>query len=72
MAILAHDSKGKESMKHSKNTNMLSQPSGESAIFQDKTILITGGTGSLGRKLVSRILTFEFGIPSKVIIFSRR
>ncbi|MDY6854447.1 MAG: polysaccharide biosynthesis protein [Thermodesulfobacteriota bacterium] len=40
-------------------------------IFKDKKILITGGTGSLGKKLVSRILTGELGIPSKVIIFSR-
>ena len=40
-------------------------------LFQDKRILITGGTGSLGQKLVSRILTNELGAPSKVIVFSR-
>lgn len=40
-------------------------------IFQDKKILITGVTGSLGQKLVSRILTGELGMPSKVIGFSR-
>lgn len=40
-------------------------------IFQDKKVLITGGTGSLGRQLVSRILTGKQGTPAKVIIFSR-
>ncbi|GBE05809.1 MAG TPA: NAD-dependent epimerase/dehydratase family protein [Nitrospirae bacterium] len=40
-------------------------------IFQDKKILITGGTGSLGQKLVSRILTGELGMPSRIRIFSR-
>ena len=40
-------------------------------IFKDKKVLITGGTGSLGQKLVSRILTGELGIPSKLVVFSR-
>jgi len=40
-------------------------------IFQDKKVLITGGTGSLGKQLVSRILSGEQGTPAKVIIFSR-
>jgi len=40
-------------------------------IFKDKKILITGGTGSLGQKLVSRILTGEHGTPSKLTVFSR-
>lgn len=40
-------------------------------IFQDKTILITGGTGSLGKNLVRRIMTGDSGIPKKIIIFSR-
>jgi len=40
-------------------------------IFQDKRVLITGGTGSLGKQLVSRILTGEQGTPTKVIVFSR-
>ncbi len=40
-------------------------------IFQDKTILITGGTGSLGKSLVRRIMTGEAGKPKKIIIFSR-
>ena len=40
-------------------------------MFQSKKILITGGTGSLGQNLVSRLLTGEHGIPSKVRVFSR-
>jgi len=38
-------------------------------IFDDKTILITGGTGSLGTALTKRILADAR--PAKVIIFSR-
>jgi FlaA1/EpsC-like NDP-sugar epimerase len=40
-------------------------------IFKDKTILVTGGTGSMGKKLVHRLLTGEQGIPKKVIVLSR-
>ncbi len=40
-------------------------------IFEGKTILITGGTGSLGKVLVKRILSGELGTPKKVIVFSR-
>lgn len=40
-------------------------------IFKNKKILITGVTGSLGQKLVSRILTGECGVPSKIVGFSR-
>ena len=36
-----------------------------------KRILITGGTGSLGRRIVDRILTGEMGRPEKITIFSR-
>ncbi len=36
-----------------------------------KRILVTGGTGSLGKTLVKRLLTGEMGVPSKIIIFSR-
>jgi len=39
--------------------------------FEGKRILITGGTGSLGKALVRRILTDELGHPEKVIVFSR-
>ena len=40
-------------------------------IFEGKRILITGGTGSLGKVLTRRILSGEAGHPRKVIIFSR-
>ena len=40
-------------------------------IFQDKRILITGGTGSLGKNLVRSIMTGKFGNPRQVIVFSR-
>jgi|SRR5215471_20811075 len=39
--------------------------------FQDKTILVTGGTGSMGKKLVHRVLSGELGTPRKVIVLSR-
>ncbi len=40
-------------------------------IFQGKTILVTGGTGSMGGTLVRRVLANELGTPKKVIVFSR-
>jgi FlaA1/EpsC-like NDP-sugar epimerase len=40
-------------------------------ILEGKRILITGGTGSLGKVLTRRILSGEVGHPAKVIIFSR-
>lgn len=40
-------------------------------ILAGKTILITGGTGSLGKNLVRRLLTGEMGQPRQIIIFSR-
>lgn len=40
-------------------------------IFEGKSILVIGGTGSLGKVLVRRILTDELGKPSKVIVMSR-
>jgi UDP-glucose 4-epimerase len=40
-------------------------------IFKDKTILVTGGTGSMGSTLVRRVLGNELGTPKKVIVFSR-
>ncbi len=39
--------------------------------FHGKRILVTGGTGSLGRTLVRRLLSGEMGKPSKIIVFSR-
>ena len=40
-------------------------------LFDGKTIVITGGTGSLGKVLVRRILGGKLGTPKKVIVFSR-
>src|SRR5436309_9594714 len=37
----------------------------------NRRILITGGTGTLGRALVRRLLTGELGRPSRVTVFSR-
>ena len=39
-------------------------------IFKNKTILITGGTGSFGQALTRNLLRKEFGLK-KIIIFSR-
>lgn len=40
-------------------------------IFENKTLLVTGGTGSMGRTFVKRVLSGELGTPRKVIVFSR-
>jgi len=40
-------------------------------ILEGKRILVTGGTGSLGKIMVRRLLSGELGIPEKVIILSR-
>ncbi|HUF20673.1 MAG TPA: polysaccharide biosynthesis protein [Burkholderiales bacterium] len=40
-------------------------------LFQDKTILVTGGTGSMGKTFVYRALSGTHGTPRKVIVFSR-
>lgn len=40
-------------------------------MLSNKTVLITGGTGSLGKVLTRRILSGEMGTPRKIIIFSR-
>jgi len=39
--------------------------------LQGKRILVTGGTGSLGKTLVRRILSGEWGKPKQVRVFSR-
>ena len=39
--------------------------------LDDKRILITGGTGSLGQVLVRRLLSGSEGHPARVIVFSR-
>lgn len=39
--------------------------------LEGKRLLITGGTGSLGKALVRRLLSGEMGRPQKIIVFSR-
>src|SRR5262249_13338064 len=40
-------------------------------ILEGKRILITGGTGSMGQRITTRILSGELGRPAHVTIFSR-
>ncbi len=40
-------------------------------ILDGKRILVTGGTGSMGKTLVRRLLSGEIGTPKQVIILSR-
>jgi FlaA1/EpsC-like NDP-sugar epimerase len=44
---------------------------GETPLLDDKKVLITGGTGSLGQVLARRLLEGELGLPRQVVIFSR-
>ena len=40
-------------------------------MLENKRVLITGGTGSLGKVLVRRLLSGELGTPRKLLVFSR-
>lgn len=40
-------------------------------MLTDKNVVVTGGTGSLGKVLVRRLLTGEAGRPKKITVFSR-
>lgn len=40
-------------------------------ILANKNVLVTGGTGSLGKTVVHRMLTGELGLPKKIRIMSR-
>lgn len=40
-------------------------------MLTDKTVVVTGGTGSLGKVLVRRLLSGELGKPRRIIVFSR-
>jgi UDP-glucose 4-epimerase len=42
-----------------------------STLLQGKRILVTGGTGSLGKSLIRAILSGTYGKPERVVIFSR-
>ncbi len=39
--------------------------------LEGKRILVTGGTGSLGKTVVRRLLRGEMGIPERITVFSR-
>ncbi|PKM77864.1 MAG: polysaccharide biosynthesis protein [Firmicutes bacterium HGW-Firmicutes-15] len=41
------------------------------SLFKDKVVLISGGTGSLGKVLTRRLLSKQSDSPRKIIIFSR-
>ncbi len=43
----------------------------DSTLFEGKRIVVTGGTGSLGKVLTRRLLSGRYGRPSKITIFSR-
>lgn len=43
----------------------------ELSILKDKRILIVGGTGSLGKVLLRRLLRGDAGMPAKLVILSR-
>lgn len=40
-------------------------------IFDGKRVLVTGGTGSMGKTFVRRVLSQSSGVPRKLIVFSR-
>src|SRR5688500_4766785 len=40
-------------------------------MLTDKRIVVTGGTGSLGKVLVRRLLSGELGKPKLIVVFSR-
>ena len=47
------------------------RPDGSKAPLEGKRVLITGGTGSLGKVLLRRLLSGNAGRPAKIIVFSR-
>jgi FlaA1/EpsC-like NDP-sugar epimerase len=40
-------------------------------MLADRRVVVTGGTGSLGKVLVRRLLSGELGLPAQVVVFSR-
>lgn len=40
-------------------------------LFDNKVVVVTGGTGSLGKVLTRRLLSGSAGTPRKIIVFSR-
>ena len=46
-------------------------PKSADGMLTDRNVVITGGTGSLGKVLVRRLLSGELGRPRQVVVFSR-
>src|SRR5437870_11119717 len=40
-------------------------------MLTNKRVVVTGGTGSLGKVLIKRLLTGELGLPRQITVFSR-
>lgn len=40
-------------------------------MLTNKRVVVTGGTGSLGKVLIKRLLTGEIGLPRRITVFSR-
>ncbi|MDX6559884.1 MAG: hypothetical protein QOF72_2933 [Blastocatellia bacterium] len=40
-------------------------------MLTNKRVVVTGGTGSLGKVLIKRLLTGEIGLPHQITVFSR-
>lgn len=40
-------------------------------LLEGKRVVVTGGTGSLGKALIRRLLTGDMGRPAKIVVFSR-
>jgi UDP-glucose 4-epimerase len=43
----------------------------DNSLLSGRSVLITGGTGSLGAALVERMLSGRHGVPERVVVFSR-
>lgn len=52
-------------------TNRETPVDAEAKFLDGKRLLITGGTGSLGKVLLKRLLTGEVGRPEKIVVLSR-
>jgi UDP-N-acetylglucosamine 4,6-dehydratase len=58
-----------DAAKHSRKERSGTPPAEPFAVFDDASVLVTGGTGSFGRRFISTLL--ERARPRRVIVFSR-